>query len=136
MGGPRIRRANIKSIEMKITIDTTSKTIQIDQMVNLHDFLDEIMKILPNWKEYKLIPRPYDYNGLLGTQGGWKNPYDGINMPLGNPTIFGPAPNPHIFQHGGTSAGTTGIPINPPLGVSTSGKATLAKGGLLTSNTF
>jgi hypothetical protein len=39
---------------MKITIDTEAKTIEIEHPVKLADFIKEIKKILPDWKEYEL----------------------------------------------------------------------------------
>jgi hypothetical protein len=43
---------------MKLQLDTTNKTILIDQEVTFGDLLDTLEEILPNgrWAEYKLIP--------------------------------------------------------------------------------
>ena len=39
---------------MKILIDTERKTIKVEEQINLADFLHEIKKLLPNWKEYEI----------------------------------------------------------------------------------
>ncbi len=39
---------------MNIEINTSTKTLVIKEDVSLGQFLEEIDKILPNWKEYKL----------------------------------------------------------------------------------
>lgn len=39
---------------MKIQLDTKAKTIQVEGSINLHDFVKEIQKLLPDWKEYRL----------------------------------------------------------------------------------
>lgn len=39
---------------MKIQLDTKAKTIQVEGSINLHEFVKEIQKILPDWKEYRL----------------------------------------------------------------------------------
>lgn len=43
---------------MKLQLDTTNKTILIDQEVTFGDLLDTLEDLLPNgkWAEYKLIP--------------------------------------------------------------------------------
>lgn len=42
---------------MKLTIDTTAKTIEVDQAVNLDELVKEVKRIFPqDWKEYKLLP--------------------------------------------------------------------------------
>lgn len=43
---------------MKLTIDTTEKTIAIDQVVNLSDLIDALEGLIPveEWEEYNLIP--------------------------------------------------------------------------------
>lgn len=43
---------------MKLQLDTTNKTILIDQEVTFGDLLDTLETLLPNgkWAEYKLIP--------------------------------------------------------------------------------
>lgn len=41
---------------MKLQIDTTNKTIKIEQDANLLDFYKAIKKLLPDdWKEYKVL---------------------------------------------------------------------------------
>ena len=44
---------------MKIQIDTTLKTISIEEVVNLQEMFDEIKKTLPGdlWKEYTFISK-------------------------------------------------------------------------------
>lgn len=39
---------------MKIQLDTKAKTIQVEGSINLHEFVKEIQKLLPDWKEYRL----------------------------------------------------------------------------------
>lgn len=39
---------------MNIEINTSTKTLVIKEDISLGQFLEEIDKILPNWKEYKL----------------------------------------------------------------------------------
>lgn len=41
---------------MKIQLDTTTKTIKVEESVNLNDFFEAIKRILPDgeWKEFKL----------------------------------------------------------------------------------
>lgn len=41
---------------MKIQFDTTSKTIRIEERVNLGEFIEKMEMLLPNeqWKEFKL----------------------------------------------------------------------------------
>lgn len=41
---------------MKIQLDTTNKTIKVEDSVNINEFFEIIKKILPNneWKEFKL----------------------------------------------------------------------------------
>ena len=41
---------------MKITIDTISKTIKVEEAVNLNELFEQLDFILPNWKEYSLLP--------------------------------------------------------------------------------
>lgn len=43
---------------MKLQLDTTNKTILIDQEVTFGDLLDTLEALLPNgrWADYKLIP--------------------------------------------------------------------------------
>jgi hypothetical protein len=45
---------------MKIQIDTTAKTIKLDEFVIMNDLIIELEKLFPNqeWKEYQLI---HDY---------------------------------------------------------------------------
>jgi hypothetical protein len=42
---------------MKIQIDTTAKTIKLDEFVQMNDLIAELEKLFPNgeWKEYQLI---------------------------------------------------------------------------------
>ena len=42
---------------MKITIDTTAKTISISEEINLSELVETLKNLLPadTWKEYKLI---------------------------------------------------------------------------------
>ena len=46
---------------MKIHIDTTAKTIRLDEFVIMSDLITELEKLFPNgeWKEYQLI---HDYS--------------------------------------------------------------------------
>lgn len=41
---------------MKIQLDTTNKTIKVEEKVNLKELLDAVKKLFPNneWKEYSL----------------------------------------------------------------------------------
>ena len=41
---------------MKLQLDTTAKTIKIEETVNLGEFIEKVEMLLPNgqWKEYKL----------------------------------------------------------------------------------
>jgi len=40
---------------MKLQIDTTAKTIKIDQLVKITELIDVVKKLLPDsWKEYSL----------------------------------------------------------------------------------
>lgn len=42
---------------MKLTIDTTAKTIKVEEQVSMGDLQAEIEKLLPKeWKEYQIIP--------------------------------------------------------------------------------
>lgn len=42
---------------MKIQLDTTAKTIKVEDEVNLGELMETIQKILPdNWKEFKVMP--------------------------------------------------------------------------------
>lgn len=41
---------------MKIQLDTTSKTIKVEESVNLGELIEAVEKLLPNWKEYKIEP--------------------------------------------------------------------------------
>lgn len=50
---------------MKIQIDTELKTIKIDEGIKLGEFTDKIRKLLPDWKEYMLMPDTITY---------WTNP--------------------------------------------------------------
>ena len=42
---------------MKIIIDTSAKTISVEDVVNLKEMFDEIHRLLPNdlWKEYSFV---------------------------------------------------------------------------------
>jgi len=53
---------------MKLQLDTTAKTIKLEEGVLLGEFFEKIMVILPNdsWKEFKL---------LAETKIEWINPY-------------------------------------------------------------
>jgi hypothetical protein len=42
---------------MKIQLDYDSKTITIEDNVNLGEFVKKVEKILPEWKEWKLITK-------------------------------------------------------------------------------
>lgn len=47
---------------MKIQLDTTNKTIKVEESVKLQELTDALEKLLPNgeWKEFKL-ETPDDY---------------------------------------------------------------------------
>lgn len=66
---------------MKITIDNTLKTIEIDQDVNFKELFDYIATTIKNWEEYKIKATGYIWNA---------NPYY-IN-PLSGP--YTPEPSP------------------------------------------
>ena len=40
---------------MKITIDNTLKTIEIDQDINFKELFDFIATTIKNWEEYKIL---------------------------------------------------------------------------------
>ena len=75
---------------MKLQIDTTAKTIKIEESVNLGELIEKLKKILPNkqWKEYTIetthihnwtapivientIPFPFTYPN----KPYWEQPY-------------------------------------------------------------
>lgn len=78
---------------MKIQINTTEKTIKVDETVSLKELTDELERFLPNgeWKEYKLdvtpviittpyvpyIPPTYPHPDWY-----WQNPYPTIGTPI------------------------------------------------------
>lgn len=43
---------------MKLTIDTTAKTVEFNEEINLEDLVSTVKALLPNgvWKEFKLMP--------------------------------------------------------------------------------
>lgn len=41
---------------MKIQLDTTEKTIKVEEAVNLGELMEVIEKVLPDWKDYKISP--------------------------------------------------------------------------------
>ena len=52
---------------MKIQIDTTTKTIQIEESIKLEDFFKLLEELLPNnkWKEYTIIPYKIEINNPI-----------------------------------------------------------------------
>lgn len=63
---------------MKITIDDTTKTIEIEEDVNLNDLFEFLTDIGIVFKEYKIVskdvPHPYPYP----VYPQWPNPYDPV----------------------------------------------------------
>ena len=59
---------------MKITIDTTFKTIVILEPITIDELVAELGKIIPNFKEYKIIKEQYYTNYPYNN---WNT--DGIN---------------------------------------------------------
>lgn len=96
---------------MKIQLDTTEKTITIEESVNLHDFYEQINTLLPNgiWREFTL---------KVSVIKEWKNP---INIPnISNPQPSNPQPyhpqspfdNPYIPPIWYTTCGTDNFSLN------------------------
>lgn len=76
---------------MKLQIDTTLKTIKIEEPINLGDFIDMLNKLFPNnlWKEFKLLTEVIvNWNSPITIQ-----PYIVPNLPYipYSPTV--PYPN-------------------------------------------
>jgi hypothetical protein len=47
---------------MKLTIDTVEKTIEVENGVIISEFLKEIKKLLPDWKDYTInVKQDYTY---------------------------------------------------------------------------
>ena len=79
---------------MKIQLDYDTKTITLEDNVNLGEFFDKIKNILPDFKEWKLETK---------TVINWNNP---ITIPY-NPYVPNPYPyNPYPWWHYGTDVGT------------------------------
>lgn len=81
---------------MKIQLDTDSKTIRIEEKVNLADLVAFIQNILPNdlWKEYSIEPH---------STITWVNPITIPINPYPNPE---PWPRPWIAYRDNTGIGT------------------------------
>ena len=48
---------------MKFTIDTKAKTISINEIENMGEFIEQLKIMLPNdeWKNYKIMQEYYSY---------------------------------------------------------------------------
>ena len=48
---------------MKFTIDTKAKTISINELENMGEFIEQLKIMLPNdeWKNYKIMQEHYSY---------------------------------------------------------------------------
>lgn len=92
---------------MKIQIDTVNKTLQIEEDVNLHDFIEQINGILPNggWREYTLKVGVIEkfVNPITITPHTPINPYQPTGVPNTNP--YDPIPNQIWY---GTTTGDSG----------------------------
>ena len=89
---------------MKITIDTFNKTIELDESIQLKDFISKISEIVPNWEEYTLIPK------IINQSNNWPYTFgpDPVKVPY-NPgvmPVINPSTNPFIPQ--------PNSPFNPP----------------------
>ena len=71
---------------MKIQLDTTNKTITIEEDVNLHDFYEELNSLLPGglWREFSL---------KISSIRNWENPITITPNPTIGPNIWGPTRN-------------------------------------------
>lgn len=76
---------------MKMLIDTVNKTITIEEDINLHDFHEEINKLLPGgeWREYTLkitkVVEWRDNNRTNPITQPWTNPLTPVQTPWTNP---------------------------------------------------
>jgi hypothetical protein len=82
---------------MKLTIDTTSKTVIIEERETLRDLILFLQKHLPDWEEYTLIPfnKYYYQPSFQPSMSPWvgvgtaKNPYEVTYGSLGQAQMEG-----------------------------------------------
>lgn len=93
---------------MKLQLDTNSKTIKLEESINLGEFQELLEKILPNdqWKEYKLE---------TNTTISWQSP---IIIDRYNPAPYYPwwSPQPYVVtneviynEQQGSASGNNGV---------------------------
>ena len=81
--------------DMKLQIDTTEKTIKIEEEINLGELTDKLEKLLPNgeWREYKLLQSVmklesvFDKKWELPSVRPFKQPYINPFKPIVQPDI-------------------------------------------------